>query len=616
MSQVRIAGACLNQTPIDWSNNLSNIKKAIAEAKENHVQILCLPELSITSYGCQDLFLNNWLLEEALEKLFELLPLCSGITLAVGLPVSHKGHTYNTTCVIRDTKILGFYAKQILANDGIHYETRWFTPWPSGEVDQFQTKQGSYPLGDLTFDIEGIKVGFEICEDAWNKDRPACRLYEKGVQLILNPSASHFSFQKYKTRQELVISSSKKFDCHYLYVNQLGNESGRVIYDGDIILAGHGQLLLSNERFSYQPYNLRFYDIDLSMADYRSTIKKEDIPTNQEFAHAASLGLFDYLRKSGTKGYSLSLSGGADSSSIAILVALFVKMGLDQLGLETFCDALRLKSIDSNKPVQDQLVRQLLITAYQGTQNSSEETLNSAKNLAKSIGATFYSWNIDQIVKNNHDIVEQALGRKLEWEKDDIAMQNIQARSRSPLIWMIANITETILLTTSNRSEGAVGYTTMDGDTSGSLAPIAGVDKPFLLQWLKYAAETLGYKGLSYVNKLTPTAELRPLSNTQTDEDDLMPYDILLAIEKLAIFKRKSPVEVFLALKKHLDISENKLKTHITKFYNLWSINQWKRERLAPSFHLDDFNVDPKTWCRFPILSGRFKEELLALDKL
>jgi NAD+ synthase (glutamine-hydrolysing) len=159
-----------------------------------------------------------------------------------------------------------------------------------------------------------------------------------------------------------------------------------------------------------------------------------------------------------------------------------------------------------------------------------------------------------------------------------------------------------------------VGYATMDGDTSGSLAPIAGLDKPFVIQWLKWAVKELGYTGLRYVNQLQPTAELRPLERTQTDEKDLMPYAILAEIETLAIQERKAPIEVYAILSKRK--ANQQLKEYIKKFFRLWSANQWKRERLAPSFHLDDINVDPRSWCRFPILSGGFAEELMELDNV
>jgi NAD+ synthase (glutamine-hydrolysing) len=187
---------------------------------------------------------------------------------------------------------------------------------------------------------------------------------------------------------------------------------------------------------------------------------------------------------------------------------------------------------------------------------------------------------------------------------------------------MLANLRNALLLATSNRSEAAVGYTTMDGDTCGSLSPIAGIDKAFLMRWLKWLQDD-GPDGLKpiaaleAVNRQSPTAELRPPQARQTDEDDLMPYDLLDAIECAAIRDKKTPVEVFQLMQAEFPRYDRKqLAVWVERFFVLWSGNQWKRERYAPSFHVDDKNLDPKTWCRFPILSGGFCRELRELRKL
>lgn len=612
MKILKIAGASLNQTPFDWNNNSTNILSAIEIAKKENVDILCLPELCITGYGCEDVFLSEWLPKKAQDVLLSIVPYCENIAVAIGLPSILNGQLYNSICLIKNKKIQGFYAKQFLANDGIHYEKRWFSGWKSEEETTIKIKGKTYPFGDITFDIRGLKTGFEICEDAWNADRPACRLYEKGVQLILNPSASHFAFGKSQQREKLVTTSSKSFECYYLYVNHLGNEAGRIIYDGDVLLANKGKLIGRNKRLSFQNFNLLSVEICPDNQEFDTTNIQDGLSSKfLEFPKAASLGLFDYLRKSKAGGYTLSLSGGADSSISAVLVSEMVRNGIAELGLQGFKESL---NIDLSKCTDEKtLTANILTTAYQGTINSSQDTLDSAKRLAESIGAKFLNWSIDEAVSLNRETIERALDKKFTWKDNDIVLQNIQARARSPFIWMLANSNNSILLTTSNRSEGDVGYATMDGDTSGSLAPIAGVDKFFISEWLKYAETELGYEGLNSVNNLSPSAELRPLGSTQTDEDDLMPYSILKAIEIQAIFHRKSPIEVYNILNKELDIEESLLKKYIKKFYRLWSINQWKRERLAPSFHLDDFNVDPRSWCRFPILSGGFKEELEKL---
>ncbi|MEM8888905.1 MAG: NAD(+) synthase, partial [Bacteroidota bacterium] len=248
------------------------------------------------------------------------------------------------------------------------------------------------------------------------------------------------------------------------------------------------------------------------------------------------------------------------------------------------------------------------------TENSGEDTLESARELALGLGANFHNWNVEPLHKAYKGLAAEAIGRDLTWEKDDIALQNIQARLRSPGIWMLANIRNALLITTSNRSEAAVGYATMDGDTSGGLAPLGGMDKDSLLEWLVWAEKELDIPALRYVNALKPTAELRPAEQTQTDEADLMPYGVLDDIEKAAIRDYKSPVEVFKTLRG--SYPDPVLKGYIRKFFLLWSRNQWKRERYAPSFHLDDENLDPKTWCRFPILNGGFYEALREMDEL
>jgi NAD+ synthase (glutamine-hydrolysing) len=184
---------------------------------------------------------------------------------------------------------------------------------------------------------------------------------------------------------------------------------------------------------------------------------------------------------------------------------------------------------------------------------------------------------------------------------------------------MIANLEGALLLSTSNRSEAAVGYATMDGDTAGGLSPIAGIDKAFIRRFLRWL-EKEGVTGLApipalaAVNEQAPTAELRPPGEAQTDEGDLMPYELLDAIERASIRDKRSPREVFQLVRVEFEqYSPKQLFGWLERFYRLFSRNQWKRERYAPSFHVDDENLDPKTWCRFPILNGGFEHELREL---
>ncbi|MBM3178310.1 MAG: NAD(+) synthase [Bacteroidetes bacterium] len=615
MKILRIAGATVNQTPIDWENNLGNIRSAIAKAEREGAELICFPELTITGYGCEDLFLSEWLAETAKQKLLSLAPLSGHLTICIGLPIRVEGVTYNGMAVLQHGKISGISLKQNLPGDGIHYEPRWFSPWKSGEVIQLHWDGLDIPAGDLIYHCGNISFAFEICEDAWRSKRPAEEFCKRGVDLILNPSASHFAFGKNLIREKIVVESSEKFQCAFMMVNQLGNEAGKVIYDGDILLALKGKLLLRNPRLSFHSFVVQVADINFN-DDMEANPEPDSFETkNDEFTQAASLALFDYLRKSKALGYTLSLSGGADSSCCAVLVSEAVNRASDELGWKSFTEKLPLIfGGDSVLPSNlKEAVGKVLLCAYQSTVNSSPETSASASNLAQSLGSRYFSWSIDDQVDANIRTIQEALGRDLNWSQDDIALQNIQARSRSPIIWLMTNATKTILLTTSNRSEGDVGYATMDGDTSGSLAPLAGIDKPFILQWLKWAEKSLGYQGLESVNQLTPTAELRPLDSAQSDEKDLMPYTVLVDIEREAILKRQSPVQVYEALRPN-HTNHTLLKSYIIRFFRLWSANQWKRERLAPSFHFDELNVDPRSWCRFPIVSGSFSEEIKLLE--
>jgi NAD+ synthase (glutamine-hydrolysing) len=547
-------------------------------------------------------------------------------------------------------------AKRFLCGDGLHYEPRWFKHWPQAVCDTIPLGSQEYTIGDMVFACGGVRIGFEICEDAWVAGRPGGGMAQHAVDIILNPSASHFAFGKIDVRKRLVIEGSRAFHVSYVYTNLSGNEAGRIIYDGGALIASNGTLLAAGPRFSFAPWQVTSAVVDVAatrMVTARLASFKPDLGRpnplevacpflwpeveperarlqaaaweagpnvkEEEFTRAVALGLFDYLRKSRGQGFVVSLSGGADSSAVSCLVALMVELAHAELGDDGFAAALgHVAGLDAAK-TDPERVRRLLHCVYQATANSSAATRQSATTLAEALGAEMSCLEIDRLVEGYVSGIEQILGRPLAWQTDDIALQNIQARVRGPNVWLLANVKNALLLSTSNRSEAAVGYATMDGDTCGGLCPIAGIDKAFLLDWLGWL-ETKGPTGLhpihslAAVNQMQPTAELRPQSARQTDEDDLMPYRVLDAIERAAIRDKQSPVEVFRAVRPQLpQYDAAQLQIWVERFFRLWCRNQWKRERYAPSFHLDDENLDPKTWCRFPILSGGFERELTEL---
>ena len=659
MKLLKIAAGVLNQTPLDWEGNRQNILDAIDQAKKDDVTVLCLPELCITAYGCEDAFHSSGVHATAMEMLVSIIPASKGMVVSVGIPVTYAGGLFNTAALLVDGKLAGFVAKQHLAGDGIHYEPRWFKPWPAGIQGVIEVEDVEYPLGDILFDVGGIRIGFEICEDAWVGNRPGGNLANKGTDIILNPSASHFAFGKHSVRQRFVLEGSRAFNVTYVYANLVGNESGRAIFDGDAMIASGGKMLAIGQRLSYKPVTLTSCVVNIDSTrmarartgsfepevdgDESDVISVEfDFPECQvepaevveeswmidsdvkeeEFTRSVCLGLFDYMRKSHSRGFVVSLSGGCDSASIVALVATMLKLAENELGFKELCARLGKFLTANDGPSNSQeLARRLLTTVYQSTKNSGSVTRNAANDVAAAAHATHYEFDVDQMVSQYRSVVGEAIGIELNWKDHDITLQNIQARVRSPSVWMLANLNYALLLSTSNRSEAAVGYATMDGDTSGGLSPIAGIDKAFLRKWLiwmeKQGPDGIGpMPALNSVNVQQPTAELRPPEDKQTDEDDLMPYEILDAIERLAIRDKMMPIEVV----KHLnaefnDFDQKQLGLWTIRFFRLWCRNQWKRERYAPSFHLDDENLDPKTWCRFPILSGGYEYEIRKLEE-
>ncbi|HXT58275.1 MAG TPA: nitrilase-related carbon-nitrogen hydrolase, partial [Pirellulales bacterium] len=368
MKLIKVSAAVLNQTPLDWNGNKARIVAAIEAARREAVSLLCLPELCITGYGCEDAFLSPGLQKMARQVLAEIVPATEGMIVSLGLPLAYHHGLFNAACLAVDGRIAGFAAKRFLAGDGLHYEPRWFKPWPAGHRVEIDLGGAEYPLGDVYFDCGGLKIGFEICEDAWVANRPGGELALRGVDVILNPSASHFAFGKAAVRQRFVLEGSRAFGVSYVYSNLLGNEAGRAIYDGGAMIASAGRLLAAGDRFSFADQQLTMATIDVDATRMAQSRTGSFLPSTEaelgcvssafefpplepapespsiaawetganvkeeEFARAISLGLFDYLRKSQSHGFVVSLSGGADSAAVSCLAALAVEFAVAELG--------------------------------------------------------------------------------------------------------------------------------------------------------------------------------------------------------------------------------------------------------------------------------------------
>ncbi len=628
MSIYRCTAISLQTTALDFKGNREKILSALQGCESS--SLVLFPELSISGYGCEDTFYFPWVWEESWKSLQEIAKNTAEKTVIVGLPFFQSPYLFNVAAVLQDGKILGLVPKQNLAQTGVHYENRWFTKGEEARNYAITPDGNELPFGSLLFETPDFNFGIEICEDSWVQTRPGQYLIEAGADLILSPGASHFALGKQEIRKKMFAESSRNSSSAVLYANLNGNESGRLIFEGGCLGIADGKILAEGPRLHFT--NSEYVDLYLDSTELRasrsrnfrssgtkefrargkglqrleiSPLTKQNSKPNSknlehssrndlfaDFTKATSLGLFDYLRKSKTKGYTLSLSGGADSAACALLVKAILLLSDKELGPKY------LESIGLDR-------KSLLFTLFQGTENNSDQTKKSAEALAKELEFPYSSITIDQEVDGMVRKISEVKGFVPNWKEHNLALQNIQARVRSPLIWLLANLNGHLLLSTGNRSEASVGYTTMDGDSSGSVAPLTGVSKEFLLLWLRNVYEGKDpilpkIEALGGILDSKPSAELKPLSEKQEDEKDLMPYPLLQKIERNFVYLGKDPG-------KNLEAGDWSNAAEAAegqkKFVKLFAASQWKRERLPPSFHLDEYGLDPKSSFRFPILS-------------
>ena len=687
----RIGTAALRQLPFDFTGNRARILEAVKRASEAQINLLLLPELALTGYGCEDNFTFqefNALAESSLHSIIEevksLSTEQSNLVIALGMPLMFPGgQVYNAAAIISGKGLHGFSCKQFLARNGLHYEPRWFEPWERGKVITHPTF--NVPMGDIVVDANGIRIGFETCEDSWISNRPGRDLYQRNVDVILNPSASHFAAGKYTTREQFIREGSRAFGVAYAYANLSGTENGTSIFDAGCLIASEGNIVSQGDRLNVSDVlinqtlvnvsanrvnrivsseSIRNDDsntvsisvdvaiesenIDISKLGKANQFANDDLPAfwqdlkdddlnYSEICYAIGTGLWDWMTRTKTNGFVVSLSGGADSGLVAGLVFLSNALAIEQLGVNDYLAKLPesvsngLAAPTSGEDVMTWLktavMPKLLWCLYQGTDNSSETTFNAAKSLADEVGATFHNWNVEPLVQQYTSLVNGLYpGRPMKWETDDITLQNIQARTRSPGVWMVANRENKLLIATSNLSESALGYATMDGDTSGVLSAISGISKSTirkLLVWLEQSGLPAIWQhgfmrfeldSLKWINKQQPTAELRP--DEQTDEEDLMPYEICDFIMDCYLIKQMWPKSILVELMMQGFTSKHGvivLAGFVERWFRLFCRNPWKRYGTRAGFHVEQISLDPKTFHRFPLLNSGFEEPLALM---
>ncbi len=673
--QAHLGVASVNQTVGDWEGNEKRVREVISAAREAGVKLLVLPEMCLSGYSLGDRLLRVGTAERSWGRLMNLADATSGMAVAVGLPILFEGVLYNAMALMADGRLAGLAAKENLATGDVEYENRYFSPWPHGRLVDFRTPDGAHaPLGTQVFDLPGLgTTGFEICEDAWKGIRPGSILALSGAEILMNPSASWFSIGKHQTRRRIVRQVSREDHCVYLYTSLLGCDSTRLIFDGSLFLAVNGRVEAEGRRFVFdRDWELLHRVIDLgevrhvrmeegswrdqlgrvnaglmgrSAAYTRvegdfSTSRAAPPPppywippepahpdpslvyleagalkgrsiTERDLNHlelelALAIALRDYTRKSGIRTCTLALSGGRDSAMVALLVRQMVRYGYPD---------------DSQEEVRRK-VGETLVCAYLATENSGQATREAARSVAQEVGATYYEGEIQSALEEAESTIERLTGIGMSWDvpEHDIPLQNIQARLRGMLIWTVANLHRSLLLVTSNKSEAAVGYTTMDGDSSGGLAPIADVPKSLVKLYLAWARRFHDLEGFEKIDVMEASAELRPRSGgpEQTDEADLMPFVVLDQLMYAFVQLGLAPVDILRrfwpALRGYYRDDPALLAAAIRKFVRLFCFAQWKRERFAISFRVTAFDLDPKTGFRFPPVQAPFTEELAEMD--
>ena len=496
MPAVRVAMAQINPTVGDLAGNSAKIIDAAKRAHSQSAQIVVFPELALTGYPIEDLALSRDFLT-ASEMALENLALnvnqagLGDLTLIVGYPgfsanPSSWAIGANKAAIISKGKIVDTYSKHHLPNYSVFDEYRVFVPGQSL----------------LTFESHGLKFAIVICEDIWQSGGPVAQIGAEKVDLTLVLNGSPFETSKTDSRLELVQSLAKTQSTAVAYVNLVGGQDDLVFDGNSFVVDASGKQLLRAEQFTE---DLSIFEIESKSSIYPLTESAEPKSSSQQIWDALVLGLGDYVRKNGFTSVVLGLSGGIDS-------AVCASIAVDALG-------------PSN-----------VFGVGMPSKYSSEHSLTDARALAQNTGLVYSEQPIEAMV-------ETAMGQL---NLDGLAAENLQARVRGLILMGLSNQNGHLVLTTGNKSELAVGYSTIYGDSVGGFAPIKDVEKSLVWELAKYRNELAARSGAtppipeSSITK-APSAELRP---GQTDQDSLPDYSVLDQILELHIEQRLSASEI------------------------------------------------------------------------
>jgi NAD+ synthase (glutamine-hydrolysing) len=515
---MHIVMAQINTVVGDFRGNAEQVLATSREAVSRYPEpVLVFPELTLSGYPPEDLLLRPSLtkrVDAVLQRLCAELPTTAWVVL--GYPILRDGRLYNCASVIHGGKILGEYRKAELPNYQVFDEKRYFSP-------------GSQPC---VVNIQGVAVGLSICEDIWVPG-PSAAAASAGAELLLNLNASPYHRGKQRQREELVRQRARDNGLAVVYVNQVGGQDELVFDGGSFVMDKTGELTARAPRFETARLHCELVPGDGESSTFAPA---QIAPEPDELAatwNALVLGIRDYVNKNGFPSVVLGLSGGVDS-------ALTLALAVDALGAD------RVEAV-------------MMPFRY-----TSEMSISDAAEQSRTLGVRHSVISIEPI----YEAFLAALAEEFSGLAADTTEENLQARCRGVLLMSISNKKRSLVLTTGNKSELAVGYSTLYGDMAGGFDVLKDVPKTLVYQLCHYR-NTRGPCIPERVIERPPSAELAP---DQKDEDSLPPYEVLDRILELYVEQDYSAEAI---------IAEGIAREHVERALRLVDINEYKR-RQAP----------------------------------
>jgi NAD+ synthase (glutamine-hydrolysing) len=494
----------INTTNGDIDGNVDKIIAAIEKAKAQGSDLIVFPEITTHGYTSQDWFQDPDIIDHALDPLERILPATKGIAAVVGVirrNFDNDGRRiYNTAAVISDGELLGFADKTLLPEYDVFDDPRWFEPYDG--------------CSRHLFDIAGKKVGVVVCEDFWNdktfwKDRlydkdPADEVIEMGAELVVSINASPYNKGKIKLRCDMVAHRAKANKVPIVFVNLVGGNDG-IVFDGASLIADEeGDIILQAAAFEEF---VETVELDSRKPDARGITGGEIAAIHD----ALVLGIRDYAAKNGFKQAVLGLSGGIDSALVAALA----------------CEAIGAENV---------------LCVMMPSPYSSEGSIKDSEELVRNLGCPS---RIEPISDAFETLVDQLNLKTPTRGGEAVAAENIQSRIRGLILMAISNSEGRLLLSTGNKSELAVGYCTLYGDTNGGLAVLGDVLKTEVWQVARDLNRRAGREVIpAKIIDKKPSAELAP---NQFDQDSLPAYEVMDPVLQMYFEQKASPAEIIAA---------------------------------------------------------------------